>query len=89
VTERKSYIDENGDAVELDESWFREAKRGRPPLAPETRKRRATISLDPEVVEGFKAGGPGWQTRMNEALRKALGLEPRLEPKVGAKKKKA
>ena len=23
---RKSYIDENGDALELDEQWFREAK---------------------------------------------------------------
>ena len=23
---RKSYIDENGDAMELDEQWFREAK---------------------------------------------------------------
>ena len=26
MTGRKSYIDENGDALELDEAWFREAK---------------------------------------------------------------
>ena len=30
-----------------------------------------TIRLDPEVVAAFKATGTGWQTRMNEALRKA------------------
>lgn len=26
------------------------------------------------VLAHFPAGGPGWQTRMNEALRKAAGL---------------
>jgi hypothetical protein len=40
------------------------------------------------VVEGFKAGGAGWQTRMNEALRLALGLPPRQPAtKVAAKKR--
>nr|WP_232830611.1 BrnA antitoxin family protein [Oceanicella sp. SM1341] len=33
-----------------------------------------SLRLDPEVVSRFKAGGPGWQTRMNEALRRAAGL---------------
>ena len=27
-----------------------------------------------DMVEKFKAGGPGWQTRIDEALRKAAGL---------------
>jgi len=27
-----------------------------------------------EVVECFKADGPGWQTRIDQALRKAAGL---------------
>jgi uncharacterized protein (DUF4415 family) len=27
------------------------------------------IRLDPEIVEFFKSGGPGYQTRMNAALR--------------------
>ena len=31
-----------------------------------------TLRLDPDVIEGFKAGGEGWQTRINDALRKAL-----------------
>lgn len=33
-----------------------------------------SIRLSPEVVERFKAGGPGWQTRIDEALKKAIGL---------------
>ena len=33
------------------------------------------LRLDPDVVERFKADGEGWQTRMNEALRKAAGLD--------------
>ena len=33
-----------------------------------------SLRLDPDVVARFKAQGPGWQTRMNEALRQAAGL---------------
>jgi uncharacterized protein (DUF4415 family) len=40
---------------------------GRPKLA-------VSIRLDQDVVERFKASGPGWQSRMNEALRKVAGL---------------
>lgn len=32
-----------------------------------------TLRLDRDVLERFKAGGPGWQSRMNDALRKASG----------------
>jgi uncharacterized protein (DUF4415 family) len=46
---------------------------GRPPL-PRT-KRSVHLRLDQEVVDFFVAGGRGWQTRMNAALRKAAGLE--------------
>jgi uncharacterized protein (DUF4415 family) len=49
-------------------------KGGRPALPERYRKRRVTIMLDPDVIEHFKAGGKGWQTRMNAALRKAAGL---------------
>lgn len=35
-------------------------------------KDQVTIRLDHDVVEFFKAGGPGWQTRINDALRKAV-----------------
>lgn len=30
-----------------------------------------SLRLDREVVAAFKAEGPGWQTRMNDALRAA------------------
>lgn len=47
--------------------------RGRPPLRGAA-KRQVTLRLDPDVIEKFREGGPGWQARMNEALRKAVGL---------------
>jgi uncharacterized protein (DUF4415 family) len=30
-----------------------------------------SIRLDRAAVEKFKASGPGWQTRINEALKRA------------------
>ncbi|MCM2475807.1 BrnA antitoxin family protein [Rhizobium sp. CG5] len=45
---------------------------GRPKL--ENPKQAISIRLDAEVIERFKASGDGWQSRMNEALRKAVGL---------------
>ena len=42
---------------------------GRPKLA--APKRQVTLRIDSDVLERFRAGGPGWQTRINEALRKA------------------
>lgn len=47
-------------------------QRGRPKaLNP---KAQVTIRLDADVVEAFKKDGPGWQSRMNAALRKAAGV---------------
>lgn len=46
--------------------------RGRPPA--ERTKDRVTLRLDGDVLDHFRAGGPGWQTRINAALRKAAGL---------------
>jgi uncharacterized protein (DUF4415 family) len=33
-----------------------------------------SIRLSADVVERFKAQGPGWQTRIDEILKKAVGL---------------
>jgi len=33
-----------------------------------------SLRLDQDVVTRFKASGPGWQTRINRALRDAAGL---------------
>ena len=43
--------------------------RGRPKA--EKRKVEVKLRLDPEILEAFKAQGPGWQTRMNEVLRRS------------------
>ena len=33
------------------------------------RKQAISVRLDPDILEFFKAAGPGYQTRMNAALR--------------------
>ncbi len=46
-------------------------RRGRPPT--ERPKIHTRLRIDPDVLEHFKAGGPGWQTRINAALRETMG----------------
>jgi uncharacterized protein (DUF4415 family) len=36
-------------------------------------KQQVTLRIDQDVLEHFQEGGPGWQDRINEALRKAAG----------------
>jgi uncharacterized protein (DUF4415 family) len=63
------------DAPELTADFFEAAdqyqgerlvKRGRPKA--DSVRERITIRLAPEVLQPFRASGPGWQTRMNAAL---------------------
>ena len=35
-------------------------------------KELISIRLDPDITEYFRAGGPGWQTRLNDTLRRAV-----------------
>jgi len=46
-----------------------------PPAAPSVPGAREQVSLriDRDVLDFFQAGGPGWQERINAALRKAAG----------------
>lgn len=44
-------------------------KRGRPPIG-DAPKQQVTLRLPREVIAYFKAGGPGWQSRISEALEK-------------------
>ncbi len=66
---------------ELDDAWFEEAdafvggklvRRGRPKS--DNPKQPVSLRLDREVIDWFKRGGDGWQTRINEELRKAAGI---------------
>jgi uncharacterized protein (DUF4415 family) len=47
-------------------------QRGRPKA--DVTKVSTTIRLDPDVIAAFRAEGAGWQSRINDALRKAAGL---------------
>ena len=47
-------------------------------------KQVINLRVDADMLERFRAGGPGWQTRMNAALRKAARL-----PIARAAKKRA
>jgi uncharacterized protein (DUF4415 family) len=47
----------------------RRGKRG-PQKAPT--KKLVSLRLSPEVIDHFKAGGPGWQTRIDGALRESI-----------------
>ena len=53
---------------ELVKLWRKRGERG-PQKAPT--KKQVTLRLDKDVVDRFRATGAGWQSRMNEALRKA------------------
>ena len=75
-----SWIDPD-DAPKLDRTWFAEAdlhdrdkvvRRGRP--RSDNTKQAVSLRLDSDILEWFKNSGTGWQTRMNDALRKAAGL---------------
>jgi uncharacterized protein (DUF4415 family) len=75
----KPWIDLD-DAPELTEDWFAKAalmegekvvSRGGRPRGSD--KEQVTLRLDKVVLAHFRATGPGWQTRMNEALRRVVG----------------
>ncbi len=51
-------------------------KRGRPPIGDEP-KQQVTLRLPREVITHFKAGGPGWQTRISKILEKAARRDQR------------
>jgi uncharacterized protein (DUF4415 family) len=74
--------EEYEDIPELTDEWFKNATwhiggvpipRGRPKSA--NPKQHVNLRLDPDVLGYFKAGGPGWQSRINAALRKAAKLD--------------
>lgn len=69
------------DAPRLDTAWFEGAelregarlvRRGRPRM--DARKEAVSLRLDPDLLAWYRGTGPGWQSRINEALRKAAGL---------------
>lgn len=62
---------------EVDPDFVRRARGQRGPQKAPT-KRLVSLRLDPDVLEHFRGTGPGWQGRINEALRKAAKLGKRV-----------
>ncbi len=54
-------------AEELQTAMSAARKRGRP--VGSGSKEQVALRIDREVLAAFRAGGPGWQTRMNDALK--------------------
>ena len=53
---------------------FGKGKRGRPlGWTKPNAKKQVTLRLDRDVLEGWRQSGPGWQVRMTDALKAALG----------------
>jgi uncharacterized protein (DUF4415 family) len=51
--------------------------RGRPSgTTKDSTKLAVTVRYSPDVLHAFKATGPGWQARMNDALREWLERRP-------------
>jgi uncharacterized protein (DUF4415 family) len=64
------------------EAAFKAATTPKPPAAPlpakapslPGAKEMVSLRIDRDVLDHFQADGPGWQERINAALRKAAGL---------------
>lgn len=51
-------------------------RRGRGRPRKDARKVNQTIRIDPEVLEAYRQGGKGWQTRINQVLREHMPKQP-------------
>lgn len=63
-------------AIEVAPDLVRRMRGQRGPQKAPT-KRLVSLRLDPDVIEHFRATGPGWQARINDALRKSARLGKR------------
>lgn len=67
-------VENDPDAMLLDKEWFQKAQL----VVPTAEKKRITIRLDEDIVEYFKQGGRGYQSRINAVL-KAYVLAQQME----------
>jgi len=63
---------DTADVSAKDFANLRPVRRGRPKL--DHAKQAVKLRLDADLLEHLRASGPGWQSRVNEALRKVAGL---------------
>ena len=60
------------------EAAFKKVTKKEPEAPPRTNavpgvKELVSLRIDQDVLEYFREGGPGWQDRINDALRRAAG----------------
>lgn len=76
LTNAPNYVDKGDEYFDWDNAIISQNhvelknKLGRPKQ--HTTKQSTTIRLDTKIIEHFKAGGKGWQTRINDALLKLV-----------------
>jgi uncharacterized protein (DUF4415 family) len=64
-------------AAEVAPEIVRRARGQRGPQKSKPVKTLVSLRLDPEVIKHFRRSGPRWQSRINQALRKAAKLPKR------------
>jgi uncharacterized protein (DUF4415 family) len=78
----KKFVDPD-DAPPLDAEFFKRGeirdgdrviRPGRPPLL--SPKVMISVRLDADVVRGLRESGAGWQSRLNDTLRRSLARQP-------------
>lgn len=78
-----SILDPADDAPEITDDMLARAeividgkivRRGRPPIGNQP-KNSVTLRLDADVLAAYKADGAGWQTRINDDLRRIRKLK--------------
>ena len=74
MSEQKPYIQDDGEVRELGPAFFKNARRGRPPLPPQARKVRSNVTVDPELLVLAKERGLILSAVLERALRAELKL---------------
>ena len=68
--EIREAVEGDPDAYFLDEDWFEAATF----VDPSAEKERISIRLDKDILEFFRAGGRGYQSRINKVLREYMAV---------------
>lgn len=66
--------DDTPEWTDAEAAQARVVRRGRPPSA--SPKQPTALRLDADVLARLRATGPGWQSRVNQALREWLDRAP-------------
>jgi len=69
--EIREAVESDPDTYLLDEEWFENAVF----VNPSAEKERISIRLDEDILEFFRAGGKGYQSRINKVLREYMAVQ--------------